>query len=265
MSYTLRRPAVATARAPHEAIAAAIEGRGFTLALQPVVSVDTRAPDHAEALLRPPAQPPRAFVAAADAAGLGAALDASVLAMAMAMAMAREAPGPVSVNVCARSLQQRGFVRTVLDAGVPAIELVRIDAIDDLAAIVAAIAELRACGVRVALDEVDGGAASLALLQAARFDALKLSGAVVRAAMAGARAHAAGGAAAARRRPRRAASPPASRRCRSSGRCSAPASIWRRAGCSARRPPGRAPRHRHDADQSPQFTWPLAMQSCRCM
>ena len=85
------------------------------------------------------------------------------------------------------ALQQPGFVRTVLDAGVPAVELVRIDAIDDLAAVVAAIAELRAGAVRVALDEVDGGAASLALLQAARFDALKLSGAVLRAAMAGAR------------------------------------------------------------------------------
>ncbi len=184
MSYTLRRPAGANAAAPHEAIAAAIAGRGFTLALQPVVGVTTRVPDHAEVLLRLPApltQSPRAFVAAADAAGLGPALDAAVLAMARGVA------GPVSVNVCARSLQSRGFVRTVLDAGVPGIELVRIDAIDDLAAIVAALAELRAAGVRVALDEVDGGAASLALMQAARFDALKLSGAVVRAAMAGPR------------------------------------------------------------------------------
>ncbi len=181
MSYTLRRPAVAAAHAPRETIAAAIEGRRFTLALQPVVAIDTRLPDHAEVLLRPPAQPPRAFVAAADAAGLGAALDAAVLAM------ARTLPQPVSVNVCARSLQQPGFARTVLDAGATAIELVRIDAIDDLAAAVAAIAELRAGGMRVALDEVDGGAASLALLQAARFDALKLSGGVLRTAMAGPR------------------------------------------------------------------------------
>ena len=87
MSYTLRRPAIAAAGAPQEAIAAAIEGRRFTLALQPVVAIDTRAPDHAEALLRLPApltQSPRAFVAAADAAGLGPALDAAVLALAAA-------------------------------------------------------------------------------------------------------------------------------------------------------------------------------------
>jgi EAL domain-containing protein (putative c-di-GMP-specific phosphodiesterase class I) len=182
-SYTLRRPAAAT-RDRRAEIAAIISGQRFTLALQPVVAIASRAPDHAEALLRPAAPaalPPAAFVAAAEAEGLGPALDAAVLHL------ARTAPPPLSVNVCARSLQQHDFVRTVLTLGAGAIELVRLDAIDDLAAVAAAVAELRAGGVRVALDEVDGGAASLALLQAARFDALKLAGSVVRGAMAGER------------------------------------------------------------------------------
>jgi EAL domain-containing protein (putative c-di-GMP-specific phosphodiesterase class I) len=166
-SYTLRRPAAAT-RDRRAEIAAIISGQRFTLALQPVVAIASRAPDHAEALLRP-------------AAPAALPLDAAVLHL------ARTAPPPLSVNVCARSLQQHDFVRTVLTLGAGAIELVRLDAIDDLAAVAAAVAELRAGGVRVALDEVDGGAASLALLQAARFDALKLAGSVVRGAMAGER------------------------------------------------------------------------------
>lgn len=184
MSYTLRRPAAATARAPRDTIGCVIAGRAFTLALQPVVGIGSRVSDHAEALLRPTAQaalPPGAFVAKAEAEGLGPALDAAVLEM------ARTAPQPLSVNVCARSLQQRSFLRTVLDAAPFAIELVRLDAVDDLAAVAGAVAELRACGVRVALDAVDGGAASLALAQAARFDVLKLAGSVVRGAMTGAR------------------------------------------------------------------------------
>ncbi len=185
MPYTLRRPAAAAgARAPGEAIAPVIAEGRFGLAVQPVCSTLSRAPDHMEALLRPPASDglsPRAFVAAAEAAGLGPALDRAVLHA------ARTLPGLVSVNVCARSLQQRDFVRIVLDVGAGALELVRTETVDDLAAVAAAVTELRACGVRVALDAVDGGAASLALAQAARFDALKLSGGVVRAAIAGAR------------------------------------------------------------------------------
>ncbi len=184
MSYMLRRPAVPTAHAPREEIARIIAERRFSLALQPVVGINSRAPDHAEALLRLPApltQPPRSFVAAADAAGLGPALDAAVLAMAC------RAPSRVSINICARSLQHPGFVRAVLDAGAQAIELVRGDTIDDVAAVAGAVNELRACAVSVALDEFDGGTASLALLQAARFDALKLSGTVVRGAITGPR------------------------------------------------------------------------------
>ena len=187
MPYTLRRPAAAAAagtRAPGDAVAAVIAEGRFVLAVQPVVGASGRTPDHIEALLRPPASEglsPRAFVAAAEAAGLGPALDRAVLLAARALA------GTVSVNVCARSLQQRDFVRAVLDAGAGAIELVRAETVDDLAAVAGAVTELRACGVRVALDAVDGGAASLALAQAARFDTLKLSGGVVRAAIAGAR------------------------------------------------------------------------------
>ncbi len=183
MSYTLRRPA-GLLSAPGDELARTIAARRFALALQPVVWLRDRVPDHAEALLRllpPTTQPSRAFVAAAGEAGLGTALDAAVLAAAQTLSPT------VSVNICARSLQSRDFVRTVLDAGVAMIELVRVDEIDDLAAVGGAIAELRAAGVRVALDDVDGATASLALLQAGRFDFVKLSGSVLHAAIAGKR------------------------------------------------------------------------------
>ena len=183
MPYRLRRPA-ALARASRDEIAEVIGTRGFTLARQDVFRLRTRTADHAEALLRlasPGSLPPAAFVAAAEQQGHGPALDAAVLAL------ARDLERPVSVNICARSLQHPGFVRTVLDAAPTGIELVRLDSVDDLAAVAGAVAELRAGGVRVALDGVDGGAASLALVQAARFDAFKLAGGVVRAAMAGPR------------------------------------------------------------------------------
>lgn len=181
--YTLRRPAAAEQDRRGQ-IAAVIAERHFSFALQPVVGVAGRVADHAEALLRLPAAiafSPAAFVAAAEAEGLGPALDAAVLTLTQA------APQPLSVNVCARSLQDRGFLRTVLNIAPAAVELVRLDAVDSLAAVATAVAELRACGVRVALDAMDGSAASLALAQAARFDALKLSGSVLRAAMAGER------------------------------------------------------------------------------
>lgn len=183
MSYSLRRPAAA-ARSPRDEIAAVIAERRFTLVRQTVFRLPARAPDHAEALLRlvpQGSQPPAAFVAAAEAAGLGPALDEAVLAA------ARTLPQPLSVNICARSLQQPGFVRSVLDAAPSMVELVRLEAIDDLAAVAASVAALRAGGVRVALDGMDGGAASLALVQAARFDLVKLAGGVLRGAMEGAR------------------------------------------------------------------------------
>lgn len=185
MSYTLRRPAAASA--PRDVIAEVIGTRGFTLVRQQVFWLQSRRADHAEALLRlasPGALAPAAFVAAAEAQGHGPALDAAVLEA------ARDLGSAVSVNICARSLQQPGFVRTVLDATPEAIELVRLDSVDDLAAVAAAVAELRACGVRVALDAVDGAAPSLALAQAARFDAFKLAGSVLRAAMEGPRGRA---------------------------------------------------------------------------
>ena len=182
MSYSLRRPAAT--RPPRDDTLDVIIERRFTLALQPVFRVRDRTADHAEALLRlatPGSLTPAAFVAAAEAKGHGPALDAAVLAVSCAL------PRPISVNICARSLQLHRFADTVLDAAPEAIELVRLDAVDDLAAVAAAVADIRAAGVRVALDGVNGGAASLALVQAARFDTFKLAGGVLRAAMAGPR------------------------------------------------------------------------------
>jgi EAL domain-containing protein (putative c-di-GMP-specific phosphodiesterase class I) len=189
-AYTLRRPAgclEGEAERRGGVARAALEGviaGGFALAFQPVVRLADRVIDHHEALLRAPPLPAAALLAAAEAFGREAALDLAVM---------RALPpggGVVSVNLCARSFQAPGFAACVLDAlGARPIrcELTHLAAIDDLAAVAAGLAELRAGGVVVALDAVDGGPAALACLGAARFDALKLAGGVVRAAAAGER------------------------------------------------------------------------------
>jgi EAL domain-containing protein (putative c-di-GMP-specific phosphodiesterase class I) len=189
-AYTLRRPAgsLEGEAARHGGVSrAALEGviaGGFALALQPVVRLADRGIDHHEALLRAPPLPAASLLGAAEAFGREAALD---------LAVVRAVPaggGAVSVNLCARSFQSPGFAACVLGAlGERPIrcELTRLAATDDLAAVAAGVAELRAAGIVVALDAVDGGPAALACLGAARFDALKLAGSVVRAAAAGAR------------------------------------------------------------------------------
>ncbi len=191
--YTLRQKAAATApdEPRHAGLTRAelqrlLAGRHFALAMQPVVRLADRIPDHAEALLRlrPPAGlpplPAQRVIDAAAAFGLEPALDAAVLHVAATL------PGHVSVNLCARSLQHKPMVAVILAAG-QAVEIVRAEAIDDLAAVAAAIAALREGGITVALDAVDGTAATLACLQAARFDAMKLSGPVVHGATSGGR------------------------------------------------------------------------------
>jgi EAL domain-containing protein (putative c-di-GMP-specific phosphodiesterase class I) len=187
-AYTLRRPAGPLEDARQGGVARAelegvIAGR-FALAVQPVVRLADRAVDHHEALLRCPPLPAAALLAAAEAFGREAALDLAVL---------RAVPpgaAPIAVNLCARSLQSPAFAACLLDT-LPArpvrFELTRLAAIDDLAAVAAGVATLRAAGVPVMLDAVDGGPASLACLAAARFDALKIAGSVVRAGAGGAR------------------------------------------------------------------------------
>jgi EAL domain-containing protein (putative c-di-GMP-specific phosphodiesterase class I) len=176
-------------------VARLITERNFAVAFQPVVRLADRRPVSHEALLRlrPPQgqgapQPStRLFVDAAQAWGLGTALDEAVLDVTLAT-WPRTAPTPVSVNIHARSLADPVFFARLLtrvagEGATLAVEITGIDDGADLSAVVAIVPALRGVGMRVVLDDFAASATCLACVQATRFDEVKLSGAVVGAAV----------------------------------------------------------------------------------
>ncbi len=174
-----------------------IAERAFRLAFQPVVGLRDLRPVGHEALLRlrpPPGVPPqstRCFVDVAQGWGFGPALDEAVLDVALAT-WGREAKTPVSVNIAARSLRDPVFFARLLgrvagEGGRIAVEIAGVVNEADVPPTVAAAAALRAAGVRVALDDFGPAEAALACARAARFDEVKLAGAVLGGAVAGAR------------------------------------------------------------------------------
>ncbi len=172
-------------------------GRNFRLAFQPVVRMGDLQPVAHEALLRlrpppgAPTQSTRAFVDLAQDWGFGTALDEAVLDAALAT-WGRDAKTPVSVNVAARSFRDPVFFARLLarvagEGARIAVEIAGVTGFDDVTPAVAAVAALRAAGVRVALDDFNAGEAMLACLQAARFDDVKLAGVVLGEAVTGPR------------------------------------------------------------------------------
>lgn len=177
-------------------LAQVIAERRFSLAFQPIVDLSDRRAAYHEAFLRPrpdglPPLGARLCVELAADWGLGPALDLAVLDV--ALRAGRDAGGaPVSVNIGAAALADAAFLRAALAriGGAGAALLVELPALADLPrhpGLPAAIAALRQAGVRVCLDGVGDDAAALDGARLARFDQLKLSGAAVRAANAGAR------------------------------------------------------------------------------
>ena len=178
-------------------IARLIAERSFAMAFQPVVRLTDRRVVSHEALLRlrpppgAPAQPTRAFIDAAHGWDLGTALDEAALDVALAT-WPRDAATPVSVNVSARSLRDPLFFARLLgrltgEGASIAVEISGLTTHADLPAVVAVVLALNAAGVRVVLDDFNPAEAVLASVQTARFDEVKLSGAVVGDAVAGER------------------------------------------------------------------------------
>lgn len=186
------------ARAMREVIAA----RRFRLVFQPVVGLSDRAVHHYEALLRPiptpgtPAHTPQDFVTFAEAVGLSEELDWAVLELAL-MALRAAPTARVAVNVSGLSMQSAGFRARVLarvsalsdmlganGGGRLLIELTETAEIEDMQGAADSIAELRAAGVPVCLDDFGAGAAAFRYLRAFHLDYVKIDGAYVRAALA---------------------------------------------------------------------------------
>jgi len=152
---------------------------GFSLAYQPVVRLPEATPVAVEALARWTAPngtqiPPETFVAAAEAAGLGAVLDAMVLDLACREVAAASLGLDLHVNIGAARLGNTAFEdevrRTLARHGLApsqlVVEITETVPIVELADAAAQIARLNELGVKVALDDFGAGYNSLTYLHA---------------------------------------------------------------------------------------------------
>ncbi|MCT7661078.1 putative bifunctional diguanylate cyclase/phosphodiesterase [Mycobacterium deserti] len=160
---------------------------GFSLAYQPIVRLPEATVVAVEALARWTAPngtqiPPETFVAAAEAAGLGADLDAMVLSLACGELKAAGVDVDLHVNIGAARLGNLDFEqelrRTLARCGIPptrlVLEITETVPIVDIAEAAAEIARLDALGVRVALDDFGAGYNSLTYLHSLPVRVVKL-------------------------------------------------------------------------------------------
>jgi diguanylate cyclase (GGDEF)-like protein len=165
---------------------------GFSLAFQPVVQLPEGTLVAVEALARWIAPnglqvSPPTFVVAAEAAGLGAALDAMVLDLACAQVAANGLSVDIHVNVGAARLGNSSFeehVRRTMSRhrvapGRLVLEITETVPIVDLAAAAAQICRFNALGVKVALDDFGAGYNSLTYLHALPVHIVKLDRSLV--------------------------------------------------------------------------------------
>jgi EAL domain-containing protein (putative c-di-GMP-specific phosphodiesterase class I) len=186
------------------AVRAIIAEQRFHLTFQPVVRLSDRAVQHHEALLRPTAgigaaaRSTRDFVTLAEMIGLSEELDWAVLQQALATLGAVQAC--VAVNVSGLSMQSGSFRarllkevlarQATLDHGPGShllIELTEAAEIADMASAAKTVAALREAGVAVCLDDFGAGTTNFRYLGEFQVDYVKIDGAHVRAAVAGAR------------------------------------------------------------------------------
>ena len=160
---------------------------GFSLVYQPVVTLPDVTPVAVEALARWTAPngtdiQPDAFVAAAEAAGLGAVFDDMVLDLACSELEAAGLDMVLHVNIGAARLGsvdfERRILRTLDRCGLTpnqlVLEITETVPVVDLADAAAQISRLNAIGVRVALDDFGAGYSSLTYLHALPVQIIKL-------------------------------------------------------------------------------------------
>lgn len=168
----------------------AVEGREFTVGFQPIVDLASGQVVAAEALARwdhPDLGhlPPATFLGLIERSGLLTAFTETVLDRALAAAATWHAAGfelQVAVNVSPRSLADPSLPETVFRAlqehGVPphrlTMELTETSAIGRLEVVARVVADLRAAGVRIALDDFGTRHSSLAAVSQVPVDQLKI-------------------------------------------------------------------------------------------
>jgi diguanylate cyclase len=160
---------------------------GFNLVYQPVVRLPDATPVAVEALARWTAPngtdiQPDAFVAAAEAAGLGATLDAMVLDLACGELRRAGLDLVLHVNVGAARLGSLEFERRVLQTldrcsltpNQLVLEITETVPVVDLADAADQISRLHAFGIKIALDDYGAGYSSLSYLHALPVQMIKL-------------------------------------------------------------------------------------------
>ncbi len=160
---------------------------GFSLVYQPVVELPDAGPVAVEALARWTAPngtdiQPDAFVAAAEAAGLGATFDAMVLNLACDELQSAGVDMVLHVNIGAARLGSLEFERDVqrtldrcgLTPSQLVLEITETVPVVDLADAAAQITRLNAIGIKVALDDFGAGYSSLTYLHALPVQIIKL-------------------------------------------------------------------------------------------
>jgi diguanylate cyclase (GGDEF)-like protein len=185
-SRRMRRGRAGIAAALREALVPS--GREpFRLVWQKVVRARTGALASLEALIRWPRAgqiliPPAEFVPVAEERGLITHLDRWVLRTACAEAAGWAKPVPIAVNVSPPNLFLADGARFIEDVlretglapGRLVLEVTEGVLMHDIAGPLAAIAELRSLGVRIALDDFGAGHASLGYLRDFPFDTIKI-------------------------------------------------------------------------------------------
>ena len=169
-------------------LGAAISGKAFRLAFQPVVDLGARSLHHFEVLVRfGDDESPFPQIRMAEEMDLIEALDFAILES--AVAVMAPAPGlKLAVNVSGRTIISPNYIARVLALverhpdvrGRLMFELTESAAIDDLALADRHLQALRGAGCEVCLDDFGAGAASLAYLQQLRVDVLKIDGRFIR-------------------------------------------------------------------------------------
>ncbi len=168
----------------------AVEGREFTVGFQPIVDLASGQVVAAEALARWEHPDlghlqPATFLGLIERSGLLTAFTETVLDRALAAAATWRAAGfdlQVAVNVSPRSLADPSLPETVLGAlqrhGIPphrlTLELTETSAIGRLEVVARVVGNLRAAGVRIALDDFGTRHSSLAAVSQVPVDQLKI-------------------------------------------------------------------------------------------
>lgn len=144
--------------------------------LQPVVDLLTGRIVGAEALARFPGRSPDEVFAEARGAGDASALEQQALRAALALLPALPTDAHLAVNLSARALLDPAVRADVLavDPHRTVVELTEHEVVEDYAPLLAAVGELRARGVRLAVDDTGAGYASLQHILRLQPDLIKL-------------------------------------------------------------------------------------------